>query len=868
MSRFFDGVNDEIDFGDAPATKNLQRFTWVISFRMGVFQDNDILMQRASGGTEYVSVTLESSLEAGGIGATVIHDGTDALTITSGASLVVGNFYTVFVTYSTQDVVNTIYIYLSTNGGPVTFPTQTATPGTLGKTAEVGTLRLGEGSGGGGDFNGYMQNFMVFDDVLPVRLMNQLVMHPDSFRDFLGADGVAGSLVLYAPLNGQNSPEPDLSRFKQDGTVTGAGKGYDFPIGRYFRPSRRAYQTKVREGSATQKNIFLSQSITTSDDRVNSDTKMLSESSTVNSDQMSHLTKMLLQNSSIAEEYANHLVKMFSDAVTVTEQAQIRDLIKILIQNITISSDLANHLTKMISQSIGVSEGANIFLNAPPLFIELVQSITVNESSMRHLTKMMTDSLIVTELSNLQDPTTLVFLDSATTTFLNLQSGNAAPCFYIEGIISGVTSVFGVSFTASNWLIDGGVIDREKPILPGDRSKLTMSDVTIKLDNSTRRFSPDYTGSVFYNNNYLKSPVNYWAGFSNGSGACVLVQRGAFVLDTLRIDTRKNTAFLMLKDKFVEPLQIKLGRGASGTSIPTLFTGAYSTKLIMESLLITGAGLTAGDIDIESGHSSFINLSLSEQTIGDALAQLAEASDGYIYTTRQGKIKFKSQTPIWGTATTNFAMNDSGHYSNLFWEQDFKNRLSRVIVDFSSGNSSTIVAASSGQTASTKIIDNELINSTGDAIAISYRYLDRFSAQVTEIDVPALWFPSLDIGDKIDVVNQNAGLTGQTFEIFGIKEEPTKGRMRLKMLTDRSSRQFGKFCFFGDNSAVVCGTVFTGAPSETNGWQAEWAFFSYDEETAVNPGFDLEGNNNNVINTSYSASGIGGTGIEVPCQYY
>src|SRR3990167_10399737 len=111
------------------------------------------------------------------------------------------------------------------------------------------------------------------------------------------------------------------------------------------------------------------------------------------------------------------------------------------------------------------------------------------------------------------------FLTTSTSgNFLNLQTGNAAPYFYIEAIISGVTSVIGQSYTSTNWIIDGGVIDRERPILPGERSSIFSADVTVKADNSTRRFSPDVTGSQFFGQDYLESPVNYWAGFVNTSG--------------------------------------------------------------------------------------------------------------------------------------------------------------------------------------------------------------------------------------------------------------------------------------------------------------------------------------------------------------
>ena len=190
----------------------------------------------------------------------------------------------------------------------------------------------------------------------------------------------------------------------------------------------------------------------------------------------------------------------------------------------------------------------------------------------------------------------LQFLTSATAVFLNLQSGNASPFFYIEAIISGITSIIGTSFTSTNWLIDGGTIDREKPALPGDRSNIFSSDATLKVDNTTNRFSPKDSTSVFFGNDYLDSPVNYWAGFLNISGTAMMVQRGSFFLDTLRLDGRQNIAYMRLRDKFKTALSINIGgNDPSGTAVHFVVTGVILGDLVLQSLLITGANLTSTD---------------------------------------------------------------------------------------------------------------------------------------------------------------------------------------------------------------------------------------------------------------------------------
>src|SRR3990167_4295082 len=283
------------------------------------------------------------------------------------------------------------------------------------------------------------------------------------------------------------------------------------------------------------------------------------------------------------------------------------------------------------------------------------------------------------------------FLTTATSgNFLAIQSGNnAQPYFYVEAIVSGATSVLADSYTSTNWLIDGGLIDRERPILPGERSSIFSSDVTIKADNSTRRFSPDVTGSEFFGNDYLESPVNYWAGFVNTSGTASLLQRGGFVLEDLRLDSRGTVVHMRLRDKFKRALDTEIGISVSGTAEEVMFTGQQNAKNIIESLLITGTSglLTAGDLDIQTALVGFNNISFSNQKVIEVLASISEASDGFMYTSRDGKVTFRDNAPIFGTATASFSINESNYAVNIFWEQTRDDRLKRVVLNYTSGTS-------------------------------------------------------------------------------------------------------------------------------------------------------------------------------------
>lgn len=465
------------------------------------------------------------------------------------------------------------------------------------------------------------------------------------------------------------------------------------------------------------------------------------------------------------------------------------------------------------------------------------------------------------------------FLGTATSgNFIEYQTGNARPYVYVEALISGVTSVIADSYTSTNWLIDGGTLDRERPILPGERSNIFSADVTLKVDNSIQRFSPDVTGSIFFGQEWLESPVNYYAGFIAISGTALLLQRGAFVLEDLRLDSRQNFAYMRLRDKLKRPLDIEVGIAASGTASETLFTGTNNGKTIMESLLITGTSglITGGDLDIQTAETSFNNISFSNQNIAQVLSTVAEACDGYIFSNREGKILFRNNLPIFGTAITDFTITEANYAKNVFWEQTKDDRVNRVVVNFASGTQAAVVVEST-QTANSKVISNDAIQWTGDALALASRTLDRFSGQITRLEVPAVYAPSLEIGHKIAIYSTSIGLIGKRFELYKIQEEVTDGTMRLFLVNE--DRVTGKWGFLsynsgsapaGDHSALFAGS----GASQSGAWQAGWYFISRDTGTAANPGFDAEGNSNNAINSGVTSSGAGGTGIEVPFMVF
>ena len=130
------------------------------------------------------------------------------------------------------------------------------------------------------------------------------------------------------------------------------------------------------------------------------------------------------------------------------------------------------------------------------------------------------------------------------------------------------------------------------------------------------------------------------------------------------------------------------------------------------------------------------------------------------------------------------------------------------------------------------------------------------------------------VGEPVIRLMAGSAGHGTVYRQDGIEEEPTRGRMKLSLISERVGENatapfgLGKFGFFSDESATHSAAFSGSAASESGGWQAGFCFYSRDETTATAPGFDADGNANNTINTGHAASGVGSTGIEIPFGFY
>jgi len=186
---------------------------------------------------------------------------------------------------------------------------------------------------------------------------------------------------------------------------------------------------------------------------------------------------------------------------------------------------------------------------------------------------------------------------------------------------------------------------------------------------------------------------------------------------------------------------------------------------------------------------------------------------------------------------------------------DVNNLVNEVQITYSSGTQKRGAKDATVRKGRPQLITNDSINQPSIANALASRLLGQYSNVRYFIELDNIWLPSLDVGDTITVFDTNTFQTSVAYQIYRISENILNCNTKLYAINDILIGK--KFGYASDTSAVNCGTVFT------DSWHSGFAFACRDTTTAVQPAFDADGNNNNVINTGYAASGAGTTGIEL-----
>jgi len=464
----------------------------------------------------------------------------------------------------------------------------------------------------------------------------------------------------------------------------------------------------------------------------------------------------------------------------------------------------------------------------------------------------------------------VLYNTTATSVFLGLQSGLARPYWEINITVSGDDHTFsgtiGAAYTPHK-ILEMSDIDREKPVRVSELSKIFKSDLTVTLNNSLGTYSPLATAGIFTNTSgtsrdYLNSVVNVWGGFENTSGTAYTIQRGSFLLRKIRIDSEKQIAYLQCEDVLKVPLNRYVGLdGISGTATPFTPPSGTSTKAIMADML-SGVGLTASQWDLASG-IDYSGYSVTNERVSDALGKLAQRSDGYVYGNGKGQLVFAKNVATGGAGSvTTLTATDHDKIKELRYTVDVNNLIKKCVVSYQSGLSVSrgaedVTVLKGAETT----ISNDAINQPAQAAAVAGRIVGEFGINRYFAEIDAVWLPSIELGDSIEVWDSNTHQTAIVYQVYRLRDSMMNVETKIYAVSDvLSEKKFSVCSSSGLPSSTIAGTgtVFT------NHWHSGYGFCAYNESTAVNPAFDLEGNNNNIINTGLAVSGVGTTGIELP----
>ncbi len=167
---------------------------------------------------------------------------------------------------------------------------------------------------------------------------------------------------------------------------------------------------------------------------------------------------------------------------------------------------------------------------------------------------------------------------------------------------------------------------------------LTKALAEFRLDNTSRRYTPDYSGgdSVISTASYLpRRPVNIQAGFNYGGIDHNIPQFIGLTSKPPIIDSRSRSAAFEAED-FIGYLQNQY------VDTDTMFTSIRTDQAIEQFLV--SSGFSTSQYDLDAG-ISVIPFALFEKgtKAGTYLNQLVQAENGRMYQDEEGIIRFQNR---------------------------------------------------------------------------------------------------------------------------------------------------------------------------------------------------------------------------------
>ncbi len=209
-TRDFDAINDYVNFGSGTSIDNLATFTWaawIMPDTEGEGTGGMIIAQSQSNITykEVRTPTTGINRLEGFVG---FSSGTNANSISTDSGVTLDVWQFVVMTYDNSGD-KTIRLYV--NGSEVSYGTQTAGSGTIRDVSAMNVVIGNDETDTANSFDGGIAYVQIFDRVLTVVEMKEIMYHPGS---------IINGLKLFSPVWG-DSTEVDLSGNGNTGTPSG-----------------------------------------------------------------------------------------------------------------------------------------------------------------------------------------------------------------------------------------------------------------------------------------------------------------------------------------------------------------------------------------------------------------------------------------------------------------------------------------------------------------------------------------------------------------------------------------------------------------------------------------------------------------------
>ena len=391
-SRIFNGTSDVITVKSIQAIDSFQVYSascWIKIRTMPSSSTGTILAKKdaALNGWQFYVDTSNNR-----IGLSVGFAGTDGVFTTGNNSITAGSWHHVAFAYDTTDLLSAPQIYI--NGVAQTIGVTLPTVGVLDDSGVPFTI----GSHNSGNFlNASICRVEYFGRLLTRGEIVQCMFLPGSITDH----------AVYLPILGTSSPEPDLSRHKNNGVLTGTNQYSGAPVARQQRRNRRGGGIYLQAKSATAYAVDLVLSMTLSNVLSKDILKVISQALTLSETKALEVLKSMAQSITFTETPKKDFLKVLSQAATLTETISHQRVLD-LSQVLTMTETQAKDYLKVIAQTMSITESQR-FLRT----LDLILTMAYSDALSKNMLKVIVQALLVSEssefkrLANFSDSITL-----------------------------------------------------------------------------------------------------------------------------------------------------------------------------------------------------------------------------------------------------------------------------------------------------------------------------------------------------------------------------------------------------------------------------------------------------------------------------